>query len=102
MERKEKGWFNEVKEEISKHIQEKLEILWNEGISGADYFVSAIGSSIEVFGKYKEVENYEGEKITTEKLIEYVRKIVTDYAIKQILHNGISEELSPLTRFYIL
>ena len=102
IERKEKGWFNEVKEEIRKHIQKRLEILWNEGISGADYFVCAIGSSIEVFGKYKEVENYEGEKITTEKLIEYVRKLVTDYAIKQILHNGISEELSPLTRFYIL
>ncbi|MGC8679587.1 MAG: DUF1156 domain-containing protein, partial [Fervidicoccaceae archaeon] len=28
--------------------------------------------------------------------------IVTDYAVRQILHNGISAELSPLTRFYLL
>jgi hypothetical protein len=27
---------------------------------------------------------------------------VTDYAVKQILHNGIAGELSPLTKFYIL
>jgi hypothetical protein len=31
-----------------------------------------------------------------------VREIVTDYAVRQILHNGIAGELSPLTRFYIL
>jgi len=35
-------------------------------------------------------------------LLNYVREIVTDYAVKQILHNGIAAELSPLTRFYIL
>ena len=42
IERKETGWYNEVKEEIKKHIYEKLERLWQEGISGADYFISAI------------------------------------------------------------
>ena len=55
IERKETGWYNEVKEEIKKHIYEKLERLWQEGISGADYFISAIGSAIEIFGKYKKV-----------------------------------------------
>jgi len=102
MERKEVGWFNDVKEEIKNYIYERLENLWKEGVSGADYFISAIGSSIEVFGKYKKIMDYEGNEITTEKLIEYVRELVTEYAIKQILHNGISAELSPLTRFYIL
>jgi len=102
VKRKEVGWFNEVKEEIKNYIYEKLENLWKEGISGADYFISAIGSSIEVFGKYKKIMDYEGNEITTEKMLEYVRELVTEYAIKQILHNGISGELSPLTRFYIL
>jgi len=46
--------------------------------------------------------DYEGNIITADKLIEYVREIVTDYAVRQILHNGIAVELSPLTRFYIL
>jgi len=55
-----------------------------------------------VFGKYREIKDFQGNRITSEKLLDYVREVVTDYAVHQILHNGIAEELSPLTRFYIL
>ena len=102
MERKDIGWLNEVKEEIKNHIYKKLELLWEEGISGADYFISAIGSAIEIFGKYRKIEDYEGNEISARQLLDYLREIVTDYAVRQILHNGIAAELSPLTRFYIL
>ncbi len=102
LKRVETGWFSEVKEEIKKYLQDRLDQLWNEGISGADFFISAIGSAIVVFGKYKEIKDFQGNRITSEKLLEYVREVVTDYAVHQILHNGIAEELSPLTRFYIL
>jgi len=102
MERKETGWLNEVKEEIKNHITKKLEELWKEGVSGADYFVAGIGSAIEIFGKYKKVMDYTGREISARELIEYVREVVTDYAVRQILHNGIAGELSPRTRFYIL
>ncbi|HOK84100.1 MAG TPA: DUF1156 domain-containing protein [Pseudothermotoga sp.] len=102
IERKETGWLNEVKEEIKSHVTKKLEILWEEGVSGADYFIVAIGSAFEIFGKYKKIMDYEGNEVSTGKLLNYVREIVTDYTVKQILHNGISAELSPLTRFYLL
>ncbi len=102
MGRIETGWLSEVKEEIKQHIYKKLEKLWEEGVSGADYLIAAIGSAIEIFGKYKKVMDYEGNVIKTDKLLEYVREIVTDYTVRQILHNGIAGELSPLTRFYIL
>ncbi|MEM2203698.1 MAG: DUF1156 domain-containing protein [Sulfolobales archaeon] len=96
------GWYNEVKEEIRKRLYEKLERLWKEGISGADYFIAAIGSAIEVFGRYKEVKDLEGNVVKADKLLEFVRSIVTDYVVRQVLHNGIAGELSPLTKFYIL
>ncbi len=102
MERAETGWLNEVKEEIKQHIYQKLERLWGEGISGADYFISAIGSAIEIFGRYEKIMDFEGSLVKADRLLEYVREIVTDYAVRQILHNGIAAELSPLTRFYIL
>jgi putative DNA methylase len=102
MERKETGWLNEVKDEIKRYITEKLERLWQEGISGADYYIAAIGSSIEIFGKYEKVMDYEGNIIKADKLLNFVRDVVTDYAVRQILHNGIAGELSPLTTFYIL
>jgi len=73
-----------------------------EGIGGADFFISAIGSAIEVFGKYEKVMDYEGNIIRADKLLEDVRKIATDYAVKKILHNGFSGEINDLTRFYVL
>jgi adenine-specific DNA methylase len=102
MERKEIGWLNEVKEEIRNYIYKKLDDLWKEGISGADYFIAAIGSAIEIFGKYRKVMDYEGREVSAGDLLNYIREIVTDYAIRQILHDSISAELSPLTRFYVL
>lgn len=102
MKREETGWFNEVKEEIKKHLYQKLERLWQEGIAGADFFIAGIGSAIEIFGKYEKVMDYEENIIRADKLLEFVREIVTDYAVRQIVHNGIAGELSPLTRFYLL
>ncbi len=101
-EREETGWLNQVKEEIKRYIHKKLERLWQEGISGADFFIAAIGSSIEIFGKYEKVMDYEGNIIRADKLLNFVRDVVTDYAVRQILHNGIAGQLSPLTKFYLL
>jgi len=96
------GWFNDVKEEIKKYLNEKMERLWKEGISGADYFISAIGSAIEVFGKYEKVMDYEGNVIRADKLLEFVRDVVADHVLRQILHDGITGEIAPLTKFYLL
>jgi adenine-specific DNA methylase len=102
MERQPTGFYNEVKEELKKHLNHKLERLWSEGISGADFFISAIGSAIEVFGKYEKVMDYEGNIVRADRLLDEVGRIATDYAVRQILHNGFAGEISDLTRFYVL
>lgn len=102
MERKETGWFDEIKREIKEYLNEKMERLWSEGISGTDYFIAAIGSAIEIFGKYEKVMDYQGNTVRADKLLDFVRSEVTDYVVRQILHNGIAGELSALTKFYIL
>ncbi|MCK9266179.1 DUF1156 domain-containing protein [bacterium] len=102
IEKQDIGWFNEVKEELKIYLNKKLERLWEEGISGPDFFVSGIGSAIEVFGKYKKIMDYQGNEMRADKLLAFVRESVTDFAVRQILHNGFADEISPLTRFYIL
>lgn len=102
MERQPTGFYNNVQEELKQHLSKKLERLWQEGISGADFFIAAIGSAIEVFGKYGKVMDYEGNIVRADRLLQDVRKIATDYAVRQILHNGFSGEISDLTRFYVL
>jgi adenine-specific DNA methylase len=102
VEKRGTGFYREVKEELREHLNTKLHSLWGEGISGADFFISAIGSSIQVFGKYEKVIDDEGTVIRADRLLEDVRRIVTDYAVRQVLHNGFVEEISPMTRFYVL
>lgn len=101
-QREKTGFYNDVKQELRQHLNSRLDNLWNDGISGADFFIAAIGSSIQVFGKYENIIDDEGNAIRADKLLEDVRRIVTDYAVKQVLHNGFAGEITPLVRFYVL
>lgn len=101
-EKEELSWFKDVKDEIINYVPQKLDKLWEEGISGADFFIAAIGSAIEIFGKYKKVLDNEGNEIRADKLLSFVRNVVTNYTVRQIFHNGIADELSPLTKFYLI
>ena len=100
--RKPTGFYNEVREELRRHLDRKLQRLWEEGIGGADFFIAAIGSAIEVFGTYEKIMDYEGNIIRADRLLEEVRTLATDFAVRQILHNGFAGEIDPLTRFYVL
>ena len=102
MARQPTGFYNEVREELRQHLDAKLQRLWEEGIGGADFFIAAIGSGIEVFGKYEQVMDYEGNVIRADRLLQDVRTIATDYAVRQILQNGFTGEVSDLTRLYVL
>ena len=102
IEREPVGFYREVKSELAKHLNVRLDSLWNEGISGADFFISAIGASIEVFGKYEKIIDDEGNDVKGDRLLEDVRRVVTDYAVRQVLHDGFAAEIEPLTRFYVL
>lgn len=99
---KKTAYLNEIKPQIEARIKEKLDQFWNEGIGGSDFFISAIGPAMEVFGRYESVEKLSGEKVSAKELLEFVRKSVSEYALTKILKSpqlgGIDEE----TRFYLL
>jgi len=96
------AYFNEIREEIENRIREKLTQFWEQGISGADFFVSAIGPAVEVFGKYSKVEKLSGEEVSVQELLEYVRKIVSEFALKRVLKNADLGGVDSETRFYLL
>ena len=95
------GVYKDVKEELQDFLTKKMDLLWEEGVSGADFLISAIGASVMVFGKYEQVLR-ENTVVRADVMLEDVRRIVTDYAVKQVLHNGFAAEISNLTRFYLL
>lgn len=96
------AFYNDVREELRQHLDQRLQRLWDEGISGADFFIAAIGSGIEVFGRYEQVLDYEGNVARADRLLADVRTMATDYAVRQILHDGFGGQISNLTRFYVL
>jgi len=96
------GFYRDVKKELKNYLNVKLEQLWNEGMSGADFFISAIGSAIEVFGKYDKVIDDNDNFVSVKKLLSDTRIIATNYAINKVIKGEFSDEISQMTRFYIL
>jgi len=100
--KEESTYFNEIKEKIKQKVREKLEQFWEQGISGADFFVSAIGPAVEVFGRYSKVEKLSGEEVSVQELLEYVRKIVSEFALEKVLKRADLGGVDAETRFYLL
>ncbi|MFN3762264.1 MAG: hypothetical protein ACK4WK_03565 [Anaerolineae bacterium] len=96
------GLYHEVRAELRRYLEAKLQRLWEEGIGGADFFIAAIGSAIEVFGRYERIIDLEGNPIRAGLLLDEVRTLATDFAVRQILHDGFAGEVSDRTRFYVL
>jgi putative DNA methylase len=92
------GWYAQVRAELEQVVRERLQAFWKAGIRGADFFISAIGPAVGVFGKYRKVMRPDGAEITLRQLLEETREIVSAFALAQM---GLASLDEP-TRFYIL
>lgn len=99
--RKDIGFYSEIKPKIKKRIEEKLQQFWNEGISGGDFFISAIGPGMEIFSQYNKVEKLSGEKVTTIELLDYIRTVSTDYIVNKLLKNTSLTKIDNESEFYL-
>jgi putative DNA methylase len=92
------GWYAQVRASLEQVVRERLQAFWRAGIRGADFFISAIGPAVGVFGKYRKVMRPDGAEITLRQLLEETREIVSAFALAQM---GLASLDEP-TRFYIL
>ena len=98
----EEGFLDDVEKELKEVLYERLNYFWSQGIRGADFFMSAIGPAVQVFGRYKKVQTYEGKELTVGDLLTKVRGIVSDFAIERIVKGKGSQEIDDESRFYLL
>jgi adenine-specific DNA methylase len=56
------GLWDDVRQELKGVAAERLDFFWNQGIRGADFFISAIGPALSVFGRYERVVRTSGER----------------------------------------
>ena len=59
-------------------------IFLEQGIRGADFFISAIGPAVEVFGRYIRVRKLTGQDVSVAELLDLVQEMVADYALRQV------------------
>ena len=96
------GHYGKVKSEMQKRITERLRYFWDAGIRGPDFVWAAIGPALESYSGYKEVRRNTGESFTVSEFLTEVRRIVTDFALGQILHGASTEALDEWTRYYLM
>jgi len=98
----EEGYFDEIQNELKNRIINRLQFFWDQGIRGADFFISAIGPALEVFGRYKRVVRLSGEEVTVSEFLDMVREYVTDFALRRILQDQKVGAIDEISRFYLL
>lgn len=96
------GLWDDVRQELKSVAQERLDFFWKQGIRGADFFISAIGPALSVFGKYEKVTKLSGEEVTVGQFLDEVRGLVTSYALATILKTTHTGTIDPESRFYVV
>ena len=96
------GLWDDVRQELKSVAQERLDFFWDQGIRGADFFISAIGPALSVFGKYERVTKLSGEEVTVGQFLDEVRSLVTSYALAKILKTTHTGTIDPESRFYVV
>ena len=96
------GWYKPVTNAMKKRVTERLRYFWDVGIRGPDFVWAAIGPALESYSNYKIVKRDTGELFTVTEFLTEVRRIVTDFALGQILHGASTEALDEWTRYYLM
>jgi adenine-specific DNA methylase len=106
------GYLDDVREELATTIRERLDFFWAQGIRGADFFISAIGPAVSIFGRYGHVYRLDGSEVKVGELLDLVQSLVSEYALDRILNTSAALSaggaavrvgaVDAATRYYIL
>ena len=95
------SFLGDVLEEMRPVIRERLLYFWSKGIRGADFFISAIGPALSVFGRHSRVLRPNGEAVTVREFLDLVRRESTTVALEQVLHGADLGVVDLITRQYV-
>jgi adenine-specific DNA methylase len=95
------AFLDDVLREMKPVIRERLLDFWNRGIRGADFFISAIGPALSVFGRHPRVLKPSGEEVSVREFLDIVRRESTEVALEQVLGGSTLGQVDPVTRLYL-
>jgi putative DNA methylase len=103
------SYETDVQPDLEAIVRERVETLWEQGISGADLVIACVGAGLRAFTRFARVEYSNGEEVPAERFLTEVETVVLDSILgrlsKEVGGNGGRTSLAgvdPATRFYIL
>ena len=79
------GSYEEVVQpELQRIVRERVNSLWEMGISGADLIIAAVGAGLRAFTRYARVEYSNGEEVPSEKFLAEVEGAVLDSMLEKL------------------
>ena len=97
----EEAFYDDVVRELESRIAERLEDFEAMGLTGADYFVSAIGPAFEIFARYAKVTKLSGEEVDVAELMVLARQAVARHAMRRLLGADSLASLDAESLFYV-
>ena len=95
------AFLSDVMEDMQPVIRERLLYFWGKGIRGADFFISAIGPSLSVFGRHASVMRPDGSVVSVRDFLDIVRRESSAVALEQVLQGADLGQVDPITRQYV-
>jgi len=99
----------DVGPELEDIVRERVETLWEMGISGADLVIASVGAGLRAFTRFANVEYANGEQVPAERFLTEVETVVLETILerlsKEVGASGGRYSLAGLdvpSRFYVL
>jgi len=103
------SYEKEVKPYLVEIVGERVNTLWEMGITGADLVIAAIGAGLGAFTRYAKVEYANGEEVPSERFLAEVESLVLDIILRRLSKEAGAkgsefglDGLDRASRFYIL
>jgi putative DNA methylase len=103
------NYETEVQPELEAIIRERVDTLWDQGVSGADLVIACVGAGLRAFTRFARVEYANGDEVPAERFLAEVETVVLDSILarlsKEVGGNSGRTSLAgvdPATRFYTL
>ncbi|MXX20697.1 MAG: DUF1156 domain-containing protein [Cenarchaeum sp. SB0661_bin_35] len=100
-ERKPAAEWHKVRRELKHNTCDMLDGLIKAKIMGSDFYIAAIGSALEIFGKYKAVRMNDGTEVGVDFILDEIRKLCSEFIVKT-LTTGQGGNIDNLTKLYLV
>jgi len=98
------SYEEEVRPELEQIVRERVDTLWEMGITGADLVIAAVGAGLRAFTRFARVEYANGEEVPAEKFLAEVEGVVLETLLEKIFGvagSGVAA-VDGQSRFYVL